>query len=227
LFFTGYVVSVPKYQISPLIPLILLPFAWISFAGIPWRFVGKHILICSPFIVTLAVFNPMFDRTSHSVVILGQRVHLAGGYLVAVNLLVKYLLGLSCLVALASTTRFDHLLLALTKFRLPRILILQLSYLYRYLFELIEQAHEILRARRARSAGRLPFGVKIRSAAGMVGILFVRSYESSQKVFLAMQARLYNGELRPVHQLHVRAIDVVLFFSVITYLVFCFWITHQ
>jgi len=220
--FTGYVVSIPKYEISPLIPLVLLPFAWISFAGIPWRFVGKHILICSPFIITLAVFNPIFDRTARMSTIAGLSVCLPGGWFVAGNLVAKYLLGISCLVALAGTTRFDHLLLALEKFRAPRILILQLSFLYRYLFELVEQAHEIIRARRARYVGRLATAMKIRSATGMVGILFVRSYESSQKIFNAMQARLYDGQLRTTKQLRFTSRDLIVFTAVIAYLVICY-----
>lgn len=222
LVFTGYVVSIGKYQVWPLIPLVLVPFAWLSFGGVPWRFVGKHIVICSPFIITLAVFNPIFDGTRQAVVFFGLRMEVSGGWLVASNLLLKYLLGLGCLVALASTTRFEHLLLAMQSFGVPRILILQISFLYRYLFELIEQAQEVLRARRARSVGRLSFDVRVRSAAGMVGILFVRSYESSQRIFQAMQARLYDGRLRTSQRLRLGCADLLVLGSVIGFLVLCY-----
>ncbi len=220
--FTMMVVSIPKYQIAPFIPLVVLPFAWITLGKIPWPFVGRQILICSPFILTLVIFNPLFDHSSQPVVLLGRQYILPGGFLIAANLLLKYLLGLTCLVALSSTTRFDHLLLALRKFHLPKILILQLYFLYRYLFELIEQGEEILRARRAREVGRLTIRRRVKSSAGMVGVLFTRSYESSIKIFQAMQARLYDGQLPAAHELHFTRPDLAAGLITAAFLLFCY-----
>ncbi len=220
--FTAFVVSVPKYAISPLVPLAVLPFAWITLGRIPWAFVGKHILICSPFILTLAVFNPLFDHSSQHVAFLGSTRDIPGGYLIALNLTGKYLLGITCLIALSSTTRFDHLLLAMRSFKVPRVLILQLYFLYRYLFELIEQGEEILRARQAREVGRLTIRRRIRSSAGMVGVLFIRSYESALKIFQAMEARLYDGQFSTVRQLTFQPADWLALSAVCGFLLFCF-----
>jgi len=220
--FSAYVVSIPKYQIAPMVPLVIFPFAWITLARIPWKFVGKQILICSPFIITLGLFNSLFDSTSQRFVFNGRVCNLPGGVLVAANLVGKYLLGISCLIALSSTTRFDHLLLAMRKFHLPKIFVLQLYFLYRYLFELIEQGHEILRARQARAIGRLTFRNRVRSSAGMVGVIFVRSYESSIRIFQAMEARLYDGELRTASELHFHLTDAAAFGLAMIFLIFCY-----
>ncbi|MFA5864323.1 MAG: cobalt ECF transporter T component CbiQ [Phycisphaerae bacterium] len=220
--FSAYVVSIPRYEIAPLVPLVIIPFTWITLGKIPWPFVGKHILICSPFILTLAVFNPLFDHSLQHIVLFGSRYTVPGGFLIAINLLVKYLLGITCLIALSSTTRFDHLLLAMKKFRVPRILILQMYFLYRYLFELIEQGHEILRARQARDVGHLTVARRIRSSSGMVGVLFIRSYESALKVFQAMEARLYDGHLRTVEQLQFTRPDLIAFIFTAGFLFFCY-----
>lgn len=219
--FTMAVVSVPRYELAPLIPLVILPFAWIALAGIPWSFVGKQVLICSPFILTLVIFNPLFDRSRHTILLFGQVMTLSGGLLVGANLLAKYLLGMACLVALAGTTRFDHLLQALTFFRVPRVLVLQLYFLYRYLFELIEQGYEIRRARQARHVGRLTIRRQIRSSTGMVGVLFVRSYESALKIFQAMEARLYDGQLRTAQRPRFTPRDAAALSLVAGFLVFC------
>jgi cobalt/nickel transport system permease protein len=220
--FSLVVVAIPKYQIAPLVPLVILPFAWITLGKIPWPFVGRQILLCSPFILTLVIFNPLFDHSTQTVVFLNHRYALPGGLLIAANLLLKYVLGLTCLVALSSTTRFDHLLLALRKFHLPRILILQLYFLYRYLFELIEQGEEILRARRARQVGHLSIRRRIKSSAGMVGVLFARSYESSIKIFQAMQARLYDGQLPTSQALQFTRYDLVAGLCTAGFLFFCY-----
>ena len=206
--FSAYVVSIPKYQLAPLVPLAIFPFAWITLGRIPWIFVGKHILICSPFIISLAIFNPLFDHSIQRVFVLGDYHSIPGGYVVAANLVGKYLLGVSCLIGLSSTTRFDHLLLAMRKFHVPRVLILQLYFLYRYLFELIDQVHEIIRARQARQVGHLTIKRRIKSSSGMVGVLFIRSYESAIKVYEAMEARLYDGELRTLEQLRFTLYDL-------------------
>ncbi len=222
LLYTGCVVAVNKYHLAEFVPMAILPFAWITLGGIPWRFVGKQILLCSPFILAVIVFTPMFDNSIHRITINQTTFTIAGGYIVAANLLFKYLLGITTLVGLASTTRFDHLLLAMRKFHLPDILIVQLAFLYRYLFELIEQAHQMLRAREARSVGRLPVSLKIRSSKTMVAMLFIRSYESSKKIFQAMQARGYDGKIRTMRQLRLCCADIIVLLAVIFYLYFCF-----
>jgi cobalt/nickel transport system permease protein len=220
--FTALLVSVPRHEIGPLVPMVLVPFAWITLSGLPWSFVGKQILICSPFVLTLVVFNPLFDRSTHLVFLGGRPMAVPGGILVAANLLVKYLLGLATLVALAGTTRFDHLLLAMRKFRVPKILVLQLYFLYRYLFELIGQGHEILRARRAREVGRLTLRRRVQSSTGMVGVLFIRSYESALKTFQAMESRLYDGELRTARRLAFTGADAAALALVAAFLIFCY-----
>jgi len=222
LIYTGFVVGVNKYSVAAFIPLTILPFAWITLANIPWRFVGKQILLCSPFILAVIIFTPMFDKSVHQITFNQTTFTIAGGYIVSANLLIKYLLGITTLVGLASTTRFDHILLAMRKFHLPVILIVQLAFLYRYLFELIEQAHQMLRARDARSVGRLPISLKIRSSKTMVAMLFIRSYESSKKIFQAMQARGYDGKIRTIRQLKFHYTDMFVTIIFCVYLYLCF-----
>jgi cobalt/nickel transport system permease protein len=74
--------------------------------------------------------------------------------------------------------------------------------MYRYLAVLTDEASRMLRARASRSAIRLGHhgGGSIRWRAEvtgrMVGSLFLRSYERSERVYAAMQARGFDGELR-------------------------------
>jgi cobalt/nickel transport system permease protein len=81
----------------------------------------------------------------------------------------------------------------------PLILIAILSFMYRYLFVLSEEAERLLQARAARSA-RIP-GTKsppifwrAKNAGNMVGQLFLRSYERSDRVYNAMVARGFKGQ---------------------------------
>ena len=73
--------------------------------------------------------------------------------------------------------------------------------MYRYLSVIGEEALRLLRARDSRSVrvGRHSGGSLLWRAqvlGNMVGSLFLRSYERRERVFDAMTARGYDGELR-------------------------------
>ena len=77
-----------------------------------------------------------------------------------------------------------------------------ISFMYRYLGVIGDEAARMNRARAARSADRGGRGAggSLRWRAGvtgsMVGSLFLRSYERSERIYAAMQARGFDGELR-------------------------------
>lgn len=101
---------------------------------------------------------------------------------------------------------------ALRHLRLPRLLIAIISFMYRYLFVLADEATRLLRAREARSAapvnGRTGGGLVWRAkvAGGMVGQLLLRSFERSERVYNAMLARGYRGQLLTMNP-HVMVIQ--------------------
>jgi cobalt/nickel transport system permease protein len=103
---------------------------------------------------------------------------------------------------LAFTTPFHDLVDALRELRLPRVMVAIISFMYRYLGVIGEEVGRMNRARTARSADRGDgrAGGSLRWRAGvtgsMVGSLFLRSYERSERIYAAMQARGFDGELR-------------------------------
>ncbi len=124
---------------------------------------------------------------------------------------------LSVLVAvlLTGTTPAIELLRALRTLRVPRLIIATVFFAYRYFFVIGEEASRLLRARDSRSAaieGRHAGGtIRWRAAiAGhMVGSLFTRSIERSDRVFAAMQARGFTGELRFLTNPAIRTSDIM------------------
>lgn len=121
-----------------------------------------------------------------------------------IGIVCKSWLSMQVALLLILTTPMPELLSALGVLRVPPMLIAILSFMYRYLFILRDEAEKLLRARAARSgavAGS-PHGGSLlwraRITGGMVGNLFLRSYERSERVSAAMLARGYNGSL--IHQ---------------------------
>jgi cobalt/nickel transport system permease protein len=102
---------------------------------------------------------------------------------------------------LTFTTPFHDLVDALRQLRLPRIMVAIISFMYRYLAVLAGEASRMNRARAARSAardGNAGGTLRWRAAVTghLVGSLFLRSYERSERIYGAMQARGFDGELR-------------------------------
>ena len=133
------------------------------------------------------------------------------GLLRFTSILLRSVLSVQAAILLAATTPFHALAHGLRHLRVPRILIAILSFMYRYLFLLNEEAALLMRARTARSAQRVgqkcrPALWQARVAGNMVGQLFLRSMERSERVFNAMQARGFRGQfltLQP-HHMHTR-----------------------
>jgi len=124
------------------------------------------------------------------------------GLMRAAAVLLKSWLAVQAALVLTMTTPFTDLLWALGALRVPHTLILITAFMYRYLFTLQDEASRLLRARAARS-GALPgrraggrIGWRARTAGSMIGSLFVRSAERSERVYAAMLARGYRGEMR-------------------------------
>jgi cobalt/nickel transport system permease protein len=110
---------------------------------------------------------------------------------------------------LAFTTPFHDLADALRQLRLPRIMVAIVSFMYRYLAVLGDEAGRMNRARAARSAsldGRPGGSLRWRASVTgrMVGSLFLRAYERGERVYAAMQARGFEGEIRHLHGRPVR-----------------------
>jgi cobalt/nickel transport system permease protein len=106
------------------------------------------------------------------------------------------------------TTPLPDLLWALRKLHVPDILVAIVSFMYRYLFVMLDEAARLMRARASRSAARTGHRAgqtvlwRGRVVGYMVGSLMLRSFERSERIYQAMAARGYAGELRHVGTHH-------------------------
>ena len=121
------------------------------------------------------------------------------------SIVIRSWLSVQMAILLTATTQFPDLMHALRHLRVPYSLVAVISFTYRYLFVLTDEAKRLLRARDARSAqwpghksgGSLSWRGKV--AGNMVGQLFLRSYERSDRVYNAMLARGYKGYIQTLN----------------------------
>jgi len=207
--FTVLVISLPKTSFIILICYAIWPFTILVLGKVPLRFAFKHILLVGPFVLVLALTCPVYDKSPLVVAFGPFAWRLSAGWLRCFVILGKFVVTMLALIALISTTRFGDLLTGLQKLGMPRLLVLQIGFLYRYIFILIDKAHHILRARAGRTLRRLPFEIEFKTAASMVGSLFVRSIDTAERVNIAMQARGFDGNWHSLSRLNIRGCDLV------------------
>jgi cobalt/nickel transport system permease protein len=140
------------------------------------------------------------------------------------TIVLKSWLSVQIAVILAGTTPFPDLMNGMRSLRFPRVLVAVVSFMWRYVFVLADEAMRLSRARDARSAVRPGFksGGKIswraKVVGGMAGNLFIRSYARSERIYQAMAARGYEGELRTLTPPEFHRYDVAICLAGAAYL---------
>jgi cobalt/nickel transport system permease protein len=204
--------------------------AWIAFAlawailifanaasGLGVGFTFKRSFIALPFAlvaVTVLFSIPGKPVTSFNVLMWHLTITDAG-LLRFISIVIRSWLSVQMAVLLVAVTEFPKIVHALTHLKVPAIITVIISFLYRYLFVLTDEVMRMLRARQSRSAavhgvrsgGSVAWRAQI--AGHMAGQLFLRSYERSDRIYNAMLSRGYKGELMTIHPHHFHRHDVM------------------
>lgn len=209
LIFTAVVISLPKTSPAILTCYAVGPFAILVLAKIPIRFALKHILVVSPFVLVLALSCPLYDRTPFTAAFGPFTWQTSTGWMRGFTILGKFVVTMLALIALVSTTRFNDLLAGLQRLGVPKLLTIQLGFLYRYIFILIDRAQHILQARAGRKLKNLGATVELKTASAMLGSLFIRSIDTAEQINIAMQARGFDRKWRTISKLQIRSSDLL------------------
>ena len=127
------------------------------------------------------------------------------GLLRFVSIVIRSWLSVQVAILLVAVTRFPDLIHAFEHLHVPAILTTIIAFLYRYLFVLTDEVMRLIRARQSRSGAvaGLKSGRSVtwraRVAGNITGQLFLRSYERSDRIYNAMLARGYSGQLRTLN----------------------------
>jgi cobalt/nickel transport system permease protein len=168
------IVAIAAFPLGPFVYLAIAV-ALISVAAIsliPPFFLLKRIAMIEPVVMgvaVLALFQP-------------------GGGRIFAAMAIRSSLCVSTMVLLSNTTPFPELLAVLRRMRTPALLLTTIALMYRYLFVLGDEAMRMRRARASRSytSGRMH---PLKSVASVIGRLFVRAHDRSERIYAAMCAR--------------------------------------
>ena len=121
-----------------------------------------------------------------------------------VSISIKSWLSIQAAIVLAASTTFPDLLVAMRALHVPQLLVSVFGLMWRYMFVLVDEASRLMRARSSRSGhsdlpGARPGGSiswRAKVTGGMAGSLFLRAFERSDRIYMAMVSRGYDGEVR-------------------------------
>lgn len=173
-----------------------------SFIALPFMLAGFSVIFATPGTILTEVRLFGLDL-----------VITDAGIIRMISLMLRTWLSVQMAILMTATTTFPDLTHALRHLRVPAVLVAIISFMYRYLFVLVDESQRLLRARASRSAavpgykagGSIPWRAKV--AGGMAGQLFVRSLDRADRVYNAMVARGYKGQLLTMTPHHMTRRD--------------------
>ncbi|ADD41274.1 cobalt ECF transporter T component CbiQ [Stackebrandtia nassauensis] len=200
--FTIAVVATPRQAVWAFGCYALLLLAVMAVARITPLWLAKRSLIEVPF-VALAVLLPFMEGGPYTTW-LGLEVSVPGSW-GAWNILAKATLGVWASLTLAATTDVTALLAGLNRLRCPAVITQLATFMVRYTHVLASEARRMRVARISR--GDNPrFLWQLKGFATGVGVLFLRSFERGERVYVAMLSRGYNGQMPLGSELRAAAV---------------------
>ncbi|MFC1693268.1 cobalt ECF transporter T component CbiQ [Candidatus Latescibacterota bacterium] len=183
----------------------------IYLSHVPILFILKRSLTLVPFAIAVSLFVPFITPGQalweFSFGPFGTSIT-DNGLIRFISIGFKAFISFFATITLVSSTRFGDLMRAAGKLGLPTKMVVILSFMYRYLFILIDEAAHMVLARDIRGSGqkRIPL---LAATGSIIGALFIRSYEHAEKLYYAMLIRGYSGKPVTLNPMKLTVKDAV------------------
>lgn len=189
---------------------LILVAAWLTSLGL--FFAARRSFLVLPFVLaSIAVCFTTPGTILFTIPGIGWSVS-EPGLIRFLTILTRSWLAMQAAILLTVTTRFFDLLWAMGALRFPNLLIATIGFMYRYLFVIVDEARRMMQARAARSV-EVPGGAnpsirwRGRVAGMMVGSLFLRALDRSERVYVAMLSRGYDGNIHTLTHFTMKIVD--------------------
>ena len=114
------------------------------------------------------------------------------------------------------TTKFHRSLKALQKLKTPNKLIQMIMFTYRYIFVFMGESGRMFTAAKVRLFKKRTNIFTFKIIGNLTGMLFIRGFERTQRVYNAMTSRGYRGSLKILNEFKLCGKDFIKGFFVIT-----------
>ena len=209
-----------------------------ALAGLPWLVYAKRLIMVLPFGFFLIFFQIFFTNryyaVFHVIATLPFGIHIyAESVEFAFILLVKFIVCVSAIILLSSTTKLHDMLEGAGRMGLPPEFALTFGMMIRYLFVfgyIYRKINESLATRCFDPFDpALPYRYRMKQIGYTVGTIFIRSYEQGERVYTSMLCRGYGRhsflyiKKKPLSRGDVAFLSVSIIFVIAVPVIF--WVT--
>jgi cobalt/nickel transport system permease protein len=182
--------------------LVFLGVLWAG-SGLPWQIYAKRLLMVLPFGLFIILFQIFFTNryytVFHVIADLPFGIHIyAESVQFAGILLVKFVVCISAIILLSSTTKLHDMLEGAGRMGLPPEFALTFGMMIRYLFVfgyIYRKINESLATRCFDPFNpALSYRYRMKQIGYTVGTIFIRSYEQGERVYTSMLCRGYGKD---------------------------------
>lgn len=164
------------FRLLALHALVLVFFLLLSFLS--YKKVARRVASILPFALIPAVGIPFAGSM---------------GWTVFFSVLIKAVLSVTCITLLTETTSEQRILSGFARLKMPGIFLLIISFLLRYYSLINLEGEKMLSAMKSRGGGL--GGLRdLKVSGNIIGNLFIRSYQRSERVYAAMASRGFDRE---------------------------------
>jgi cobalt/nickel transport system permease protein len=185
------IVSTPREAIWAFVTYAVGIVAVAAVAGITPSFAARRLTIEIPFLFLAALLPLLGDAPT--VHVLGLDLSVAGLW-DAWNIIAKATLGLMIATILGATTEVTQMLSGLDGLRVPSVVTAIAGFMVRYVDVILGDWNRMRIAMAAR-AHDPRWITQIGPYARTIGVMFVRTFERGERVYLAMASRGYTGAM--------------------------------
>jgi cobalt/nickel transport system permease protein len=181
------VASFPAYGSGGIAAFVLYPAVLLALSNIPAGKLFKRLIPVLPFALMGGIGN---------IIVMRKPAFMLGGVVISVGMvsfaviMLKAVLCAQAVLILIGSTPFHIICAELRRFRVPRIVCIQLALMYRYISTLIEEASWMYTAYMLRSAFK---EIRMKDMGAFLGGLALRSMDKAARVYNAMKCRGWAG----------------------------------
>ncbi|MBM4240605.1 MAG: cobalt ECF transporter T component CbiQ [Euryarchaeota archaeon] len=158
----------------------------------------KRILLLLPFAGFIAVFQP-FIRPGDVIYVLPFGIDITyQGLMFGILLMSRLFVCLTAIVLLSSSTSMQEVVTSFRKLGMPQVFAMLLSLMIRYLFMFYDELGKIRNSQRSRNFDifnrKTTYMWRLKQIGYTITMMFLRSYEQGEKVYLSMLSRGYSAD---------------------------------
>ncbi|MCX8083447.1 MAG: energy-coupling factor transporter transmembrane protein EcfT [Calditerrivibrio sp.] len=205
-------VSINKYDLTKILFMSAFVLYLFILSPLPLSLMIKFSLTTSLFIVPLIIFNPFLDNN----VIKLNNVFINAGLVSAITTYIKFLNIIICTLTIISSTNFKDLVHILSKFKVPKELLMTLLLMYRFLFIFL---HDLLQVQETISSKRTCYKkITLKDMKYIISTMFIRAINRAEAICESINAK---GGISSFHfkkDFDINKHDYIFIFSTIIYI---------